>query len=116
MKVSELQTHLYNLEERLFHPEREKDRSDLFALIAADFQEFCTTGRVANRQQVLDDIVSANPRTITIHHYFVTPLCDTAALATYRLTTASSVSYRASLWVFRENRWQLFFHQGTVAV
>lgn len=115
MTVSELQEHLYALEERLLHPDRAADRTTLLPFLANDFQEFCASGRVSNRQQTTDDMLSSHPRTATIHHYFVTPLCETAALATYRLTTATSVTYRSSLWVFRDKRWQLFFHQGTPA-
>jgi hypothetical protein len=115
MTVPELQKHLYSLEERLLHPDRTPDRTTLIALLASDFQEFCPTGRVTNRQQTADDMLASHPRAATIHHYFVTPLCDTAALATYRLTTPNAVTHRSSLWVFRDNRWQLFFHQGTEA-
>ena len=115
MTVPELQKHLYSLEEKLLHPDRTGDRTTLIPLLATDFQEFCPTGRVSNWQQTVDDMMASNPRAATIHHYFVTPLCETAALATYRLTTPSAVTHRSSLWVFRDNRWQLFFHQGTEA-
>ena len=115
MTVAELQEHLYSLEERLLHPDRTSERTALISLFANDYQEFCPTGRVSNRQQTIDDILTCHPRAATIHHYFVTPLCETAALATYRLTTPNAVTYRSSLWVFRDNRWQLFFHQGTEA-
>ena len=45
MKVGQLQDHLYTLEERLFHPDRETHRADLIPLLADDFQEFCSSGR-----------------------------------------------------------------------
>ena len=54
MNVGQLQDHLHSLEERLFHPEREQDRSALLPLLALDYREFCTSGRIMNRQQVLD--------------------------------------------------------------
>lgn len=115
MTVAELQEHLYSLEESLLHPDRTPDRTALIPLLATDYQEFCPTGRVSNRQQTIDEMLVSHPRPATIHHYFVTPLCETAALATYRLTTPNAVTHRSSLWVFRDNRWQLFFHQGTEA-
>ncbi|WP_263367259.1 nuclear transport factor 2 family protein [Edaphobacter bradus] len=114
MTVQELQTDLYALEELLLHPDRTADRTMLIPLLASDFKEFCTTGRVTNRQETIDDMLSSHGRAATIHYYVVTPLCDNAALATYRLTTVTSVSYRSSLWVYRDKRWQLLFHQGTV--
>ena len=47
--------------------------------------------------------------------YYVEALAENVALATYSAKTALVVSHRSSLWVFRDNRWQLLFHQGTIA-
>jgi hypothetical protein len=116
MKNPELQDHLYSLEERLLHPDREADRKALVPLFAEEFKEFCSSGRVFNRQQTLDVMLRSEPRVATIHHFYVEQLAENVALATYRATTALAVSHRSSLWIFRDNRWQLFFHQGTIAV
>jgi len=115
MKTTELQDHLYTLEERLFHPDREPDRTALISLLADDFKEFCSSGRVFNRQQTIDVLLSSAPRPATIHHFYVEQLAENVALATYRATTTLAVSHRSSLWIFRDNRWQLHFHQGTIA-
>jgi|SRR6185437_4794536 len=115
MTTAQLQEHLYKLEERLFHPSREKNRADLVSLIAPDFQEYCSSGRIYSRQQAIDDLMASGPRNATISHFYVTVLAPDAALATYHATTAMHTSHRSSLWVFRDNRWQLLFHQGTVA-
>jgi hypothetical protein len=112
---AQLQDHLHSLEERLFHPDRAPDRAALFALLASDFREFCTSGRVRNRQQVIDLMSDATPRPATLHHYFVVPLSETSALATYRATTPSEISHRSSIWTLREGQWQLLFHHGTTA-
>ena len=116
MTAPELQQHLYELEERLLHPDRAEDRAALISLLAEDYQEFCSNGKVANYELAVEYILNHKPRAATIHHYVVTPLSDVSALATYRLTTAVAVTYRSSIWVFRNDRWQLFFHQGTEAV
>jgi hypothetical protein len=115
MKTTQLQDHLYTLEERLFHPDREVDRTALVPLLADDFKEFCSSGRVFNRQQTIDVLLNSAARPATIHHFYVEQLAENVALATYRATTTLAVSYRSSLWVFRDNRWQLHFHQGTIA-
>jgi hypothetical protein len=116
MTNPELQDHLYSLEERLFHPERESDRTTLIPLLAEDFKEFCSSGRIFNRQQTIDVLLTSEPHPATIHHYYVDQLADNVAFATYRATTAVAISHRSSLWIFRDNRWQLVFHQGTIAV
>lgn len=115
MNAAELQDHLHTLEERLFHPSREKNRADLIPLFAQDFQEYCSSGRIYSRQQAIDDLMASPARNATISHFYVTVLAPDVALATYHATTALHTSHRSSLWVFRDNRWQLLFHQGTVA-
>lgn len=50
MNAAQLQDHLYTLEERLLHPAREKDRNALIPLLAEDFQEYCSSGRIYSRQ------------------------------------------------------------------
>ncbi len=111
-----VQDHLYSLEERLLHPDRERDRTALISLFAEEFKEFCVSGRIFNRQQVIDALLKSEPRTATINNYYVESLAEDVALATYRATIAHAVSHRSSLWVFRENRWQLVFHQGTPGI
>jgi hypothetical protein len=115
MKKRELQDQLYNLEERLLHPDREKDRAVLIPMFADEYKEFCTSGRIYNRQQTIDVLLTSAPRPATILHFNITQLAEGVVLATYRATTAVASSHRSSLWIFRDNRWQLFFHQGTIA-
>ena len=115
MKAAHLQDHLYTFEERLLHPDRESNRSALIPLLAEDFQEFCSSGRIMNREQAVNALLNSSPRAATISYFYVSLLAPEVALATYHATTALHVSHRSSLWVFRDNRWQLFFHQGTVA-
>ncbi len=115
MKNPGLQDHLYSLEERLLHPDREADRTTLVPLFAEEFKEFCASGRVFNRQQTIEVLLRSEARAATIHYFYVEQLAEHVALATYRTSTAMTVSHRSSLWIFRDDRWQLFFHQGTVA-
>jgi hypothetical protein len=115
MNHSELQQHLHTLEERLLHPDREADRNALTALLAPDFKEFCTSGRIFNLEQLTNALLTSTPRPATMSYFYVTPLAKDAALATYHVTTAISASHHSSIWVLRDNRWQLLFHQGTIA-
>jgi hypothetical protein len=116
MKAAKLQTDLYALEERLLHPDREPNRATLIPLLAEDFKEFCSSGRIFNRAQTAEAMLNSAPRSAAISHFNVTPLAEGVALATYHATTLTSVSHRSSIWVLRDNHWQLLFHQGTVAI
>jgi hypothetical protein len=116
MKSAQLQNELYTLEERLLHPDRESDRALLVPLLAEDYKEFCSSGRIFNRAQTIESLLTSTPRSATISHFNVTPLADGVVLATYHATTLTSVSHRSSIWVRRGQNWQIFFHQGTVAI
>jgi hypothetical protein len=115
MTTVELQQHLHSLEERLLHPDREANRASLTKLLAPDFREFCTSGRIFNLHQLTESLLNSAPRNATMSHFYVTQLSPNAALATYHITTASSSSHHSSLWILRDDRWQLIFHQGTTA-
>lgn len=115
MTQAQLQEHLHTLEERLLHPDRETDRTELTALLAPEFREFCTSGRIFNVGQLSNALLSSNPRTATMSHFYVTPLGQDSALATYHITTANSTSHHSSVWVRRGNEWKMLFHQGTIA-
>jgi hypothetical protein len=115
MTTAELQQHLHSLEERLLHPDREPNRKDLLSLLSSDFKEFCASGRIFNLQQLTESLLNSSPRSATMTRFYVSPLGPDAALATYHIATATSSSIHSSIWVQRNNRWQLIFHQGTVS-
>ena len=116
MTAEELQAHLFALEERLVHPDREVDRSNLIPLLADDFKEFGCSGRVYNRSQILEILTTTHARSATISHFCIEPLAESAVLATYHLTTPTSVTLRSSIWIYRGQHWQMLFHQGTAAI
>ena len=115
MTTAQLQEHLHSLEERLLHPDRETDRLGLTDLLAPEFKEFCTSGRIFNINQLANALLSTSPRAATMSHFYVTPLGESAALTTYHITTANSTSHHSSIWIKRDDRWQMLFHQGTLA-
>ncbi|MDE1176798.1 MAG: DUF4440 domain-containing protein [Edaphobacter sp.] len=115
MTQAQLQEHIHSLEERLLHPDRETDRNDLTSLLAPEFKEFCTSGRIFNLTQLAHALLSTNPRAATMSHFYVTSLGEDSALATYHIVTANSTSHHSSIWVKRDNAWKMLFHQGTIA-
>ena len=115
MNAQELQDHLYTLEERLLHPDREPDRSVLVQFLAGDFQEFCSSGLIFSREQTIANLLTCHPRPTTISFFYVALLAPDVALATYHTTTTTTTTHRSSIWVLRDNQWQILFHQGTLA-
>ena len=86
---------------------------DLASLIADDFVEFGASGRVWTAQATRDMVAAEAPTNLVIEAFEVSGLAGGVVLATYR-TGPPRWSNRASIWVRRDGRWQLRFHQGTL--
>ena len=106
---------LLALERHLLDPVIRRNRGAVAALLAVDFREFGRSGQIYGRAGILD-FLSAEPETIgpvTLEEFRAEPLGETAALATYQSVHADGVVRRSSVWVWRDGRWQMLFHQGT---
>jgi len=106
------------LEEELLRPEIRKDPIHVADLLADDFREFGKSGRVFDKSTVLTSLQEESTAQILMQDFTCTPVADHAALITYRSiriepTGQRLEALRSSLWVFREDRWQVLFHQGT---
>jgi glyoxylase I family protein len=114
----ELAAHLFHLEQQLLQPSTRCDEVALRSLLAEDFREFGSSGRIYTRQQGHQRIRRGIS---TEDHPQRSTLQSTAAdiaLLTYRSTRTTALkvashALRSSLWVYRDGRWQMIFHQGT---
>jgi glyoxylase I family protein len=85
---------------------------DLIDLLADDFLEFGRSGRVWTRDTIaplLGSSPDANAAALELEAFEVVPLGQGVALVTYRALGAN----RSSIWVGRDGRWRMRFHQGT---
>jgi len=111
---------LLQLERQLMDPVFRKNREQVSALLAEDFREFGSSGRVWSRATILDLLVSEEDYTApVVEDFAMQRIGPETALVTYRAvresggSSAAQASLRSSLWVRREGRWQVLFHQGT---
>jgi hypothetical protein len=111
---------LLDLERSLMDPVFRKDRERVSALLAEEFREFGSSGRVWTKASILDLLAGEAPLpSPNVEDFAIQRIGREAVLATYRAVRKGSgaaavqASLRSSLWVFREGRWQMFFHQGT---
>ena len=81
----------------------------LSTLIADDFIEFGRSGRVWTAATIRPLLESDRGDPVEIEGFRADVLADGVILATYRAVGAN----RSSIWVHREGRWQIRFHQGT---
>ena len=105
---------LLSLEERLLDPEVRRDGGRLAALLADDFREFGKSGRVYDRESILALLAVEVAQAISIEAFTAELLGPEAALATYISQTVDGQRVRrSSVWIYRQGRWQMLFHQGT---
>lgn len=88
-------------------------------LLAEDFVEFGQSGRVYQKQEILDRISTKELGMHNIDDLQVRQLGNRYALLTYRAISTEhdgGVSNRSSIWFNDGSRWRMIFHQGTAAV
>jgi hypothetical protein len=114
--------HLRALEERLLDTTIRRNSDLVASLLADDFLEFGSSGRTFDKAAILEELRNEPSRpTPLLSDFGIRPLAPDVMLVTYRTTRLSSsgepISHarRSSIWVNRDNRWQMTFHQGTIA-
>jgi hypothetical protein len=114
--------HLQYLEQSLLSPSVRRDRDRVVALLANDFVEFGSSGKIWTREQVLEMLgteeADVTPAVEDLNCNFIS---EGVVLLTYKTrrtneeTGKSFVTLRSSLWAMQAGVWQLRFHQGTPA-
>lgn len=109
-----LKEHLKKLEESHTSIEVRVSREKLDELLADEFFEIGSSGSMFDKKECLDTGVVLTE--MSLHNYEIYPLAQDVVLATYFIvdTTRNRNTYRSSIWKFIDERWQLYFHQGTI--
>jgi hypothetical protein len=112
---------LQRFEEELLQPNVRNSGERVAELLADDFVEFGSSGRVFNKQQIIDALrqeVGTCHR--TMDDLRTNLLAPGVVLVTYRITRHTDEGepsirlLRSSIWKQLAGRWQMVFHQGTV--
>jgi hypothetical protein len=109
---------LRDLEEELLTPEVRRSAERLSLLLADEFVEFGSSGRVFDKRQVIEAL-EQEPYDATNHislvDFTVRRLASHVMLVTYRATNQDRLvsRLRSSIWKLIEGRWQMIFHHGT---
>ncbi len=111
--------HLQTCEEALLDPAIRRDGARVDALLAEDFLEFGSSGRVWSREATLELLASEDYTRPAMEDFKCDWIADGVVLVTYRSvrtdahTGAKSIALRSSLWVNKSCDWRMRFHQGT---
>jgi hypothetical protein len=116
-----MESQLRELEESHLRSDVRSSAESMLALLADDFIELGSSGRIFDRAAVIDSLSGQPAFESRIDDFVVRALSPEVALTTYRLSVWSTsegqarVTLRSSVWVHRSGRWLLVFHQGTLA-
>jgi glyoxylase I family protein len=111
-----LEARLHRLESALARRDPELldgDSRTLGQLIADDFLELGASGRTWRAADVRATLANEAPRDVPMAEFAVMRLAPTVALVTYESRDPRHAR-RSSLWIRRNRRWQMVFHQGTL--
>jgi hypothetical protein len=113
---------LLRLEQELLSPQVRAAAAELDRLLAREFVEFGSSGRIYDKQTIIRTLTRSGPvENFQIEDFKVVTENEDTALVRYAckaLSAAGDVirqSNRCSLWQLIDGRWQMVFHQGTRA-
>jgi hypothetical protein len=111
---------LRRLEQSLLDSAVRRDGERLRELLAEDFLEFGSSGRVWTRKSIIDLLATElNFLPPAIEEFQCTFLSEKVALVTYRTARTDAktgerlCSLRSSVWTRQDGEWKMRFHQGT---
>ena len=110
---------LKRLEQLLLEPEFRRDSKRVEELLAEDFLEFGSSGRVWTRETTLQLLATESYIKPIIEDFACRMLSNDVTLLTYRsLRTGADdkqhvETLRSSIWMRRNGKWKIIFHQGT---
>lgn len=130
MNRDRLAEHLEELENFLFDPVGRRNIAVVSNLLAEEFREFGSSGRIYTKLDILAELSVEQPVVITLTDFLCQLVSPTTALVTYKSLSSHdnrppTQALRSSLWVLRESsgqfardsaqeeKWQMLFHQGT---
>ncbi|UYZ24046.1 DUF4440 domain-containing protein [Mesobacillus jeotgali] len=110
-----LKKHLQALEESHTGLEVRTSREKLDEILADGFFEIGSSGYMFDKKECLETGVVLTE--MSLHNYKIYPLAQDVVLSTYFIVdqTRDRNTLRSSIWKLIDDRWQLYFHQGTIS-
>jgi hypothetical protein len=109
-----LREQIRELEERHLNPEVRSSKEELAKILADEFTEIGSSGRMINKADCMNRELSQD--NMSLHQFDMQILAPDIVLTTYFLEnrTISRNTLRSSIWKQIDGKWQLYFHQGTI--
>lgn len=115
MNIAEI---LRELEQSLLESSNRKNAEKVSSLLADDFREFGSSGRVYSKPEIVAALQEKSELRISLRNFEARMLAGDIALITYISTKVGPGSspieaLRSSIWALRDGQWKMLFHQGT---
>lgn len=114
---------LQSLEDQLLNPETRRSADQVSSLLADEFIEFGSSGRVFDKSKTIESLqLEQHEKSIqrSITDFSMRRLAPDIALVTYRLAVrrgpaeTGTHTLRSSIWKSINGQWKMIFHQGTL--
>ena len=118
---AEIAAMLLRNEQSLLDPAVRRDREQVQALLAEDFEEFGASGRTWTRDEIAQLLATETYDPPRMEAFRCRSIATGVALVTYRTVRTDAgtglhrIVNRSSIWIEKDGRWQIRFHQGTPA-
>lgn len=103
---------LESLERELVSPSTRKDWTRMKELLADDFIEYGSSGKVFQKSDVLGSLDTGADYTLS--NFTFSDLAEDVTLVKYKSIVSGQTALRSSIWVQIRGAWQLLHHQATV--
>jgi len=109
---------IYKLETDLINPEVRSSLTRLNELLADDFIEYGSSGLIYSKSIILERLPQETSPIYNIYDFDIISLSENIIQSRFKtdrinLDGTKTTSIRTSLWKNSDNKWQIFFHQGT---
>lgn len=119
VSMKDIEKHIKKLEETLLQRNVRRNPDLLDELLDKDFEEIGSSGKITNRLQVMEWLLTKEKDvTWSLDGFRVRQLAPDLVLALYKATKIKnrvevSGSLRSSIWQRTGDRWKMVFNQGT---
>lgn len=116
--MEKLKEIIYELEKSLLTTEVRMSVEKLDDLIADDFIEYGSSGLIYDKKIILERLPQGNSPSYTLSNFEFIPLSENIVQTRFKtdrinLDKTNMTSLHTSLWRKDNDKWQMFFHQGT---
>lgn len=106
-----------SFERELVNPKTRVNAERISELLADEFLEFGSSGKVIRKCDVLDAAEKPGTTTYQLDDFNFKMLGESHVLVTYRSVTSSrAIAYRSSIWAKEYGSWKMLHHQSTIVV